>query len=44
VTELGAKLAVLIQEEPELFDSKTIAEPGIMFTSKELVEKMSAVA
>jgi hypothetical protein len=45
VTELGAKLAVLIQEEPELFDiGSAETEPRIMFTGKELVEKMSAVA
>ena len=35
---------MLALNEPELFDSKTITEPGIMFTGKELVERMSAVA
>jgi hypothetical protein len=42
--EIAGKLMVLALNEPELFDSKTITEPRIMFTGKELVEKMSAVA
>lgn len=42
--EIAGKLLVLALNEPELFDSKTITEPGIMFTGKELAERMSAVA